>query len=233
MLVVKKIESKRAYPFLLKIHYAKRIPSISYAYGLFDKDELIGCVTYGKPFSPPLRSGICGKENAKHVFELNRLCLKYNRKNEASFLVGNSLRMLPKPMVIVSFSDTDQTHFGIVYQACNFIYTGLSAKRTDVKVKGLEHLHTQTICDMARGQKDRTKYLEDKFGEDLYTVHRARKHRYVFFIGSKKEKKQFRQSLLYPIEEYPKGQSLKSIISDDIIKEVTKETTLRSLEAFY
>lgn len=34
-------------PFILGIHYAKRWPSISYAFGLVDKEMLIGIVTYG------------------------------------------------------------------------------------------------------------------------------------------------------------------------------------------
>ena len=51
-------------------------------------------------------------------------------------LVGRSLRLLPKPSVVVSYADTAQGHVGYVYQAANFIYTGLSAKRTDWKKTG-------------------------------------------------------------------------------------------------
>ena len=232
MLSVKKIENKTAYPFLLKIHYAKRIPSISFAYGLYDGDELIGCATYGKPSSSNLRNGVCGKEKSPYVFELNRLVLKHNRKNEASFLVGNSLRMLPKPMIIVSYSDTEQNHFGIVYQACNFIYTGLSAKRSDYKVKGMEHIHSTTITDMARGQPDRTKFLKEKFGDKLYLKDRSRKHRYVFFTGKKKEVKDFKKSLLYGIEPYPKGKSSRSIVSTEVLAEVTNETKVSGFDKY-
>src|SRR5690606_38056970 len=129
------------------VHYAKRVPSISYAFGLFLNNELVGVVTYGTPPSAPLRRGICGDDYKSMVLELNRLCLLYNRKNEASMLVGASLRKLPRPRIVVSFADTNQEHVGYVYQACNFVYCGLSAKRTDWKVKGKEHLHGQTIAD--------------------------------------------------------------------------------------
>jgi hypothetical protein len=98
-LIVKKIQNKETYPFLLNIHYAKRIPSISYSYGLFDKDELIGVCTFGTPASSPMRKGLLGKEYESLVIELNRLCLLYNRKNEASFLVSNSIKLLPKPKI--------------------------------------------------------------------------------------------------------------------------------------
>ena len=117
--------------FILNIHYAHRMPSISYAFGLYEDDELVGVCTYGKPPSSTLQKGVCGEKYAKNVWELNRLVLKNNKPNEASYFVSRTLKMLPRPMIIVSFADTKQNHLGIIYQATNFIYTGLSAKRTD------------------------------------------------------------------------------------------------------
>jgi hypothetical protein len=203
-LIVKKIQNKETYPFLLNIHYAKRIPSISYSYGLFDKDELIGVCTFGTPASSPMRKGLLGKEYESLVIELNRLCLKYNRKNEASFLVSNSIKLLPKPKAIVSFSDISQKHLGIVYQATNFIYCGLSAKRTDWQIKGKEHLHGITIADEFRGVKNRAKAIREKYGDDFKLVPRSRKHRYVYFHGNKYQKKEMLLNLKYKILEYPK-----------------------------
>lgn len=201
---VREIASKDAYPFLLNIHYAKRIPSISFAYGLFDENELIGVVTYGTPPSSTLRRGIAGNDNINIILELNRLCLKYNRKNEASYLVGNSIKLLPKGRIIVSFADTSQNHLGIVYQACNFIYTGLSAKRSDYKISGLEHLHSQTILDQFRGVENRGKAIREFYGDRFYMVDRPRKHRYIYITGSKTTKKRLLKQLKYKIESYPK-----------------------------
>jgi hypothetical protein len=171
---------------------------------LFDDDELIGVCTYGTPPSAPLRRGIAGDEHIGIVLELNRLCLKYNRKNEASKLVGASLKMLPKPSIVISFADTEQQHKGIVYQACNFTYHGLSAKRTDWKVKGLEHLHGQTIADQFRGVKDRAAAIREKYGDDFYLQDRPRKHRYIFVNGSKTDKKRLYSAIKYQQESYPK-----------------------------
>lgn len=203
-LEVKPIKYKDTLPFILNIHYAKRVPSISYSYGLFDKDELIGIVTYGTPSSSGLRKGICGEEYAPIVIELNRLCLKYNRKNEASYLVSKSIKMLPKPSIIVSFADTEQSHLGIVYQATNFIYTGLSAKRSDWKVKGLENLHGQTIADEFRGQENRVKLMREKYGDNFYLKPRSRKHRYLYINANKYKRRDILSKLRYSIEEYPK-----------------------------
>jgi hypothetical protein len=187
-LMVRSIAPKDAYPFLLTIHYAKRIPSISFAFGLFDGCDLIGVITYGTPPSSTLRSGIAGAENSGSVLELNRLCLLNNKKNEASFLVARSLRMLPSGKIIISFADTEQGHVGYVYQASNFGYYGLSAKRTDWKVKGKEHLHGQTIADEFRGVADRVKAMRDKYGDDFYLKPRSRKHRYIYITGKQKHK---------------------------------------------
>lgn len=190
--------------FVIGIHYAKRWPSISYAYGLYDDGELIGVVTYGTPPSATLKRGVAGEDYKSYVLELNRLCLKYNRKNEASFLVGRSLKMLPKNKIIISFADTEQDHKGIVYQACNFTYHGLSAKRTDWKVKGKEHLHGQTVADEFRGVENRAKAMREKYGDDFYLAPRPRKHRYIYIVGSKSFKKKAARAIKYKQEDYPK-----------------------------
>jgi len=188
----------------LFIHYAHRLPSISYAYGLFDDGELIGVCTYGTPSSPSLRKGVAGVNYSDKVLELNRLCLLNNDKNEASYLVANSIKQLPKNKIIVSYADTEQNHLGIVYQACNFKYTGLSAKRTNWVVEGLEHLHGQTIADQFRGQPDRAKAIREFYGDKFKLVDRSRKHRYIYLHGSKTQKKHLLNNLKYKIEDYPK-----------------------------
>tara|TARA_R100001377_G_scaffold54372_1_gene32101 strand:+ start:95 stop:778 length:684 start_codon:yes stop_codon:yes gene_type:complete len=202
---IREVSRKDYLPFMLDIHYAKRSPSVSYAYGLYKHGVLEGIVTYGTPPSSTLRRGICGDEFIPDVLELNRLVLKSNEHNDSSWLIGNSLKLLPKNKIVVSFADTSQEHLGIVYQATNFIYTGLSAKRTDWKVKGKEHLHSQTLIDEFRGQPNRSKLIREKYGDDFYVADRPRKHRYIFITGSKTYKKKVLRNLKYPIHNYPKN----------------------------
>lgn len=122
-------------------------------------------------------------------------------------IVGNSLSQLPKPSIVVSYADTNQGHVGYVYQATNFIYTGLSAKRTDWKIRGLEHLHGQTIADMSKGHENRAEFMKQKFGEDFYIEERPRKHRYIYIVANKKERRMIMDALKYKVEPYPKGES--------------------------
>jgi len=205
MYTVSRIEVKDTRDYLLNIHYAKRMPSISYAFGLFEDDYFIGVITYGTPSSSPLRNGIAGEVNSHRILELNRLCLRENKRNEASILISKSLNLLPKGSIVVSYADTSQNHLGIVYQATNFIYTGLSAKRTDYKIRGLEHMHTQTIIDKFRDSDDRIGDIKKFYGDRFYVEDRPRKHRYIYITGSKTEKKQLLKQLKYKIEQYPKN----------------------------
>jgi hypothetical protein len=199
------LKNEEVTPWLLQKHYAQRIPSISFAYGLFAPD-LVGVVTYGTPSSSSLRLGICGDQWKNNVLELNRLVCNEG-KNYASFLVANSLQHLPKPTIVVSYADMAMGHVGYIYQATNFLYTGLSAKRKDYRIRGMENLHQQTINDMARGQENRVSWLKAKFGDDFYMVERSRKHRYIFFCGNKYQKRQMLNDLKYKLEPYPKGQT--------------------------
>ena len=194
---VQKISYEETKPFILNVHYAKRLPSITYAFGLFNKNELVGIVTYGSPPSQSLCKGIAGEEYSKIVLELNRLVLLNNNKNEASYLVGNSFKLLPKPSIIVSYADTSQNHTGYIYQATNFIYTGLSDKRTEWRMID-SNKHSKTICEQFT--LDERKSKPDKF----YVMDRPRKHRYIYIVALKKDKKKICKSLKYPIMEYPK-----------------------------
>lgn len=181
---VERIEYKDAKPWIMDIHYAHRMPSISFAYGLFLDRNLSGIISYGSPASPWLCKGICGVEYKSLVIELNRLVLLENRKNEASMLISKSLRLLPKPKIIVSYADVAQNHIGYVYQATNWLYTGATKPRTDMYSESGHSRHHA--------------------GDRSKRVYRSSKHRYVYFIGSKKQRKELLKALKYKTEQYPK-----------------------------
>jgi hypothetical protein len=201
---VKPIKSFETYDWLMHKHYARRIPSISYAFGLYDNyGAMQGVCTFGTPASSTLLNGVCGTDSAKYVVELNRLVINDNQiKNLASYFVSKCIAMLSKPKIIVSYADTEQGHIGKVYQSCNFIYTGLSSKFIDPKVKGLEHQHHATYANGMTNEE-----LKNKYGDSLYFVERSRKHRYIYFSGTKKQVSNFLKNLSYKTQPYPKGES--------------------------
>ena len=192
------IKREECEEWLLKIHYAKRIPLIMHSFGLYVDKKLDGVITYGMPASPALCVGVCGENHRHLVLELNRLCLLNNKKNQASFLVGNSLKLLPKPSIVVSYADTSMNHNGYIYQATNFIYTGLSAKRTEWRIKG-SNRHSRTLT--AQHTLEEMQNNPDKF----HRLDRPQKHRYIYFLGDKKQKKEMLSKLNYDVLPYPKG----------------------------
>lgn len=190
---VKSIKSKETHDWLLNKHYAKRIPSISWSFGLFN-GHLNGVCTFGKPPSPSLCDGVCGEEHSSKVYELNRLVINDEcPKNTASYFVSKCLKMLPNDLILVSYADTSMGHVGKIYQATNWIYTGLSDKRTEWREIG-KGTHSKSVCEMYS--------LEDRIAnkDRFKVVQRPRKHRYIYFTGNKYD-------LNYPVLEYPKGES--------------------------
>ena len=51
--------------------------------------------------------------------------------------------------------------------------------------------------------------MKEKYGDRFYHVQRDRKHRYIFFTGSRLQKKRLMKLLKYKISTYPKGESKK------------------------
>ena len=61
------IKSFETYSWLKKLHYARRLPSICYAFGLYEDLDLIGVITYGMPASNSLCIGLCGEQFKEKV----------------------------------------------------------------------------------------------------------------------------------------------------------------------
>jgi len=200
---IKQIDYRTATGMVVKNHYLHRRAPCSKAYGLFEKDSIVGVVIYGISCSSTLLKGICGPEEMSNVYELTRLWIEDGTpKNTESFLIGNTLKLLDKE-IVVSFAEIQQGHLGIVYQATNFLYCGLSAKFRDPKVKGLEHQHHATYAHGMTMAQVREKYGD----ENVYYADRPRKHRYIYFNAKKKRKKELLNKLRYEIKPYPKNES--------------------------
>lgn len=196
---IKQITSSEAIEFLLPKHYSGRKPQITKAFGWYINGDLVAVCTFGKPASPSLCIGICGKEYSHQVYELNRLCRVDELNKPLSQFVGACLRELKNEnWIIVSYSDTGMHHNGYIYQACNFIYTGQTKERTDKWTEGNKHSRHYDNTQQGRFRKVRTA-----------------KNRYVYFCTKDKRlKKLWVESLNYPILPYPKGENKNYILGD-------------------
>lgn len=193
----KLITYKQAVDFLLPRHYSGRIPSISYAFGEFINNKLEAVCTFGSPASSPLCKGIAGDKWKYNVIELNRLCREDDYKNQLSQFVSWCLRQLKQyNLIVVSYSDTAMNHHGYIYQACNFLYIGMTKRRTDKYTEDGKH----------------TRHYKNN-NQGKYRVVRSAKYRYIYIYANKRTKRQVLADLKYPIyDEYPKGDNSEDYI---------------------
>jgi len=198
---VEPISYAEAKPWIKLKHYAHRMPCVQYAYGIIHEKEVCGVIAYG----PTCRSlnrgyGIFGGVLSVNSFELLRLCIDTDKKNIASFLISQSLKQLEKPAFVVSYADANQGHVGYVYQATNWLYCGITSKEKRYIQNGKE-LHARSVVSMYGSRK------QESLPDSIEVSEQEGKHRYVMFLGSKKEKKAMGKALKYPILPYPKGET--------------------------
>jgi len=187
---VKSIDTFQTKEWILKKHYAKRMPSISYSFGLFKESILVGVCTFGMP---PNYEEMAAWQPF-YLLELNRLVVNEGlEKNSLSFFVGQCLKMLPKPKVIISYSDFSKGHYGYIYQATNWIYTGVGSigEKMYIMKDGTE-----------RHQRHKNKINPELI---LRIEKTTGKGRYYFFCANRKDKKNLLKQLRYKTLPYPKG----------------------------
>lgn len=209
------IDHKVATQFLMPKHYSGRKPQISIAFGWYKHqiqgdqepslDGLMAVCTIGKPASPSLCVGICGAEHSSRVYELNRLCRVDDWNEPLSQFVGAVIRRVRSDdWILVSYADSGMHHNGYIYQATNFIYTGVTKERSDKYTEGNKH----------------SPHYEKNDSTGLRKI-RTAKHRYVFFCtNNKRLKKQWLACLKYPICEYPKGENRNYVLGEYQVPQV-------------
>ena len=198
--IVKSIKTEECKEWFLKKHYAKRIPNSIFTFGLYAGSLLQGIVSYGITANNNLNEII---KDVKAI-ELNRLVINGDvDKNALSFFVSQSLNMLPKPIVVISYADSGQGHHGYIYQATNWIYTGLGKGDYEFKKNGRQY-HRKNIYDLLG-----TGRLENAIEHGYEVVKVMPKHRYIFLVCSKKQKKKMIKQLPWKIEQYPKGENIR------------------------
>lgn len=200
---VKQIGIRLYEDWLLEKHYARRLCSISYAFGLVSCDANIqGVITFGTPLSKAYNQGQCiFNEYRVKTLELNRLVLNsITPSNTASYFIMQAINKLPRPLALVSYADPNHNHHGYVYQATNWLYTGTSAKK-----------HKYIFED---GSSIDVKRNLDRKGKIVETIELLPTHRYIYLHGNKKEKKDMKKDMKWQILPYPKGKNKKYDCTD-------------------
>ena len=200
---VQSIDKGETKQWLLFKHYAKRVPPIELAFGLYADKILQGVCTFGMP-ARMLNNGygiFDGKLEIK-TYELNRLVINEGlEKNVLSYFVAECLKIIPKPCCIVSYADGNNGHHGYIYQATNWTFTGITAsEKVYVDKRKGKILHARTIVEMFGSRE--LSVLPDWIE---VSKEEGGKYRYFQFLGNKRDKKKMNDNLKYEILPYPKG----------------------------
>ena len=219
---VREISKNVARDFIETHHYTHKFSSTIYALGVFyvedtehmffagANEKLIGCMTYGHPVSNRTVDSITDGLELDEVLELTRLvCLDGYGKNLESFVIAQSFDWMkkndPKVKVLVSYADPEQAHTGGIYRATNWLYQGCGYSKLmpDYSIRINENdlwTHSRTVG--ARWGNKSVENLAKSIGQTFYRKEETAKHRYIYFLVGKKEKKRMMKNLKIPVFSY-------------------------------
>tara|TARA_R100000458_G_C8218759_1_gene203800 strand:- start:279 stop:941 length:663 start_codon:yes stop_codon:yes gene_type:complete len=189
-------------------HYSHKWSSCRYALGLFLGDELHGVAIYGFPVGRQVVKSISPQLENQDVLELTRLWLKDEApKNSESFFIGQTFKWLKEntnTKVLISYADPMADHLGVIYQATNWLYQG----NNTMLVKGYLHrlngewMHPRSVV-AKYGTVKASKLLE--IDPEYERKELKKKHRYIYILTDKREKKKILATLKHPVLPYPKN----------------------------
>jgi adenine modification enzyme len=186
--------------FARRYHYTGIGNNANWRWGLWYGATLLGVVSYNLP-TRSVCASVFGTEHLDHVWHMGRLALAEDApRNSESRLIGGSLRAIaighPDVWAVVTYAATSAGHIGYVYQATNAIYTGIGGR--------------PSFCTDQDGQRRGT-HLDGHFVSAAraaqlgWTLHRdGAKHRYVYILGNKSQRRQRLALLQLPRLPYPK-----------------------------
>lgn len=203
---VKEISKEKAKEIILKYEWLGTMGRAFACYGLFKNDEIHGAINFGLPASPESRN-ICGKELENNAICLERVaCTHLTPKNSASFFIKRAIKLANKKYgweIFYAYSDEEAGEIGTIYQACNWYYIGQGVGRRPGRKR---EYFLSPSGELVSERTLRRRYLKKsvilKCGWKL--IKKLPKHKYIWFEGSKKRKKQLKQLCRYNFLDYPK-----------------------------
>ena len=219
---VREISKNVARDFIERHHYTHKFSSTRYALGVFYvedgehaffdgvNEQLIGCMTYGHPVSNRTVDSITDGLELDEVLELTRLCcLDGYGKNLESYVIAQSFDWLkkyaPEVKVLVSYADPEQAHTGGIYRATNWLYQGCGYSKLmpDYSIRiNQDDLWTHSRTVGSKWGNKSVENLAKNIGQTFYRKEETAKHRYIYFLTNKKEKKRMMKNLKIPVFAY-------------------------------
>jgi hypothetical protein len=192
--------------FCRRWHYAKHGGAMAWSYGIWDGPTLAGVVSYNTP-TLPAQTAVFGPELARTVHHMGRLvCAETAPRNTESRLIAASLKLfaerVPYATAVLTYAAAGEGHVGYVYQATNALYLGMSSSSHYYRDQsGRRRAPKQNEGVNGNGNLSIPKALARG-----WTVHHEPgKHRYLYLLGDRRQKKQLLAQLRHPVLPYPKA----------------------------
>ncbi len=198
-LLVKPIPMAVARELLVLWHYLHSFPGgTQLAFGVFWVLRLMGALTLGAGPAQAHRlvEGACPQD----CLVLTRLWLSdelplYSESRVLGIIL-RALRNSTEVKFLISYADPTQGHVGYVYQATNWLYTGLSQATPLYDIGDGQLYHSRTLSQIYGTHS--LKYLREH-GVQAKLVPQAPKHRYIYFLDPS-----WKERLKVPVLPYPK-----------------------------
>jgi len=233
-LSIRSITKNIAKKMVIKYHYSKRWTKCTVALGLFYRtgkehaffdemeEKMVGVIIYSDPIGRLTGQSISDKIDRTEVFELTRLFIHDGYgSNIESWFISQSFNWLrkhrPEIKALISYASPVEGHSGTIYQATNWIYQGNNNRWNDGWIFRLEEdgewLHPRTIFATYGSNKVDT--LKKRITHTFWIRKELQKHRYVYILAGKRDKKKILKNLKHETLPYPKS---RDIDESDIIK---------------
>ena len=195
---VKLISNEDARTIIVNNHYSHSWTSCKYALSLIKKQSIVGVATYGFPVGRNAALSVSPLVDEGEVLELTRLWVSDSEgKNTESWFLGQTFRWLKqndnKVKVLLSYSDPNAGHVGIIYQATNWLYQGRNSDDRWYRINK-ELLHPRTVYSrFGTRAVDELNKMESIKTVEIVEV--ERKYRYLYILAGKRERKRIIDSL--------------------------------------
>ena len=211
--IIREITKEEARPIIVNNHYSHTWSSCKYALGLYKNNLIVGVVVYGYPIGRNAALSISPIIKEKEVLELTRLWISDSEgKNTESWLLGQSFKWLKQHAsdikVLISYSDPNAGHVGIIYQATNWLYQGRNSDSRWYLINN-ELLHPRTVYSRFGTRAIEELKVMDKI-KNVEIVEVERKYRYIYILTGKRERRRiidslYRKPLSYEKTEHEAG----------------------------
>jgi len=213
--VLRKIPREVVKPFIEKYEWLGTLGTFKFGYGLFFGYKLGGVACFSKTTTWQAEVSICGEKYRDKVILLNRgACANWCPKGTNSHLIAQALKAVERDTqyrIILAYSDRRAGEVGTVYQATNWHFIGWGATGHDHVPKGLTDIDSVRFHTRGLPKELKSAKRLREAGYEVVKVARPNKGRYIYFLGSKKERKELLNSLRFRILPYPKREDFSNI----------------------